>query len=75
MADSNRCGPHTELVNNGTVRVTRCGCGTIHMTLIPSGVTVRLSTDHFRLLAGGVRGAVDKLDEAAPPRIDSTCVN
>jgi len=75
MADSNRCGPHTELVNNGTVRVTRCTCGTVHMTLIPSGVTVRLSAEHFRLLSGGIRIAAEKLDEAVVPRIDSSCVN
>lgn len=75
MAETNRCGPHTELVNNGTVRVTRCGCGTVHMTMIPSGVTVRLSAEHFRLLAGGIRIAAEKLDEAVVPRIDSSCVN
>jgi hypothetical protein len=74
MAEPNRCGQHTELIHNGTVRVTRCSCGTIHMTLIPSGVTVRLSADHFRLMSAGVRIAAEKLDEAVP-RIDSSCVN
>jgi hypothetical protein len=74
MAEPNRCGQHTELIHNGTVRVTRCSCGTIHMTMIPSGVTVRLSADHFRLLSAGVRIAAEKLDEAVP-RIDSSCVN
>lgn len=74
MAESNRCGPHSELIHNGTVRVTRCGCGTVHMTMIPSGVTVRLSAEHFRLLCSGVRIAAEKLDEAAP-RVDTSCVN
>jgi hypothetical protein len=74
MAESNRCGPHTELINNGTVRVSRCNCGTVHMTMIPSGVTMRLSAEHFRLLSAGVRIAAEKLDEALP-RIDSSCVN
>ena len=74
MAEPNRCGQHTELIHNGTVRVTRCSCGTVHMTMIPSGVTVRLSADHFRLLSAGVRIAAEKLDEAVP-RIDSSCVN
>lgn len=74
MAD-NRCGPHTELVNNGTVRVTRCGCGTVHMTIAPSGVTVRLSAEHFRLLSGGVRMATEKMDEGVVPRVESSCVN
>ena len=63
MAEPNRCGPHAELINNGTVRVTRCTCGTVHMTMIPSGVTVRLSAEHFRLLSSGVRMAADR----APP--------
>jgi hypothetical protein len=75
MAEPNRCGQHTELVNNGTVRVTRCTCGTVHMTMIPTGVTVRLSAEHFRLLSSGVRIAADKLDEVTMPRIDSSCVN
>lgn len=75
MAESNRCGPHAELINNGTVRVSRCTCGIVHMTMIPSGVTVRLSAEHFRLLSSGVRMAAEKLDEAAAPRIDSSCVN
>ncbi len=74
MAEPNRCGPHNELINNGTVRVTRCSCGTVHMTMIPTGVTVRLSAEHFRLLTSGVRMAADKLDEAVP-RIDTSCVN
>ena len=74
MAEPNRCGPHSELVNNGTVRATRCTCGTVHLTLIPSGVTVRLSAEHFRLMTSGVRIAADKLDEVLP-RVDSTCVN
>lgn len=74
MAESNRCGPHTELINNGTVRVSRCNCGTVHMTMIPTGVTMRLSAEHFRLLSAGIKGAAEKLDEAVP-RIESTCVN
>lgn len=75
MAEPNRCGPHTELVNNGTVRVTRCSCGTVHMTVIPSGVTMRLSAEHFRLLSGGIKIAAEKMDESVVPRIDSSCVN
>lgn len=75
MADSNRCGPHTELINNGTIRVTRCQCGTVYLNMIPSGVTVRLTTEHFRLLSAGVHAAVDKLDEAVPVRVDSSCIN
>lgn len=45
------------------------------MTLIPSGVTVRLSAEHFRLLSSGVRIAAEKLDEVVPPRVDTSCVN
>jgi len=61
----NACGPHTELLSNNAVRVTRCSCGTVHVTLIASGVTVRMPADAFRAVASGLRGAVEKLESAA----------
>ena len=53
MASPGSCGPHTELCSSETVRVTRCSCGTVHMTLLRSGVTVRMSTEAFRAVASG----------------------
>ena len=63
MASS--CGPHTELTNNDAVRVTRCSCGTVHVTLLRSGVTVRMSTENFRAMSSGLRSAADRLEEGA----------
>ena len=54
---------------------TRCVCGTAHKTMMSSGGTVRLSPEHFCLLAGGIRIAEEKIDEAVVPRLDSSCVN
>lgn len=59
---SNTCGSHTELVANNAIRVTRCACGTVHMTLIASGVTLRMSLDAFRAAAAGMKSATERLD-------------
>jgi len=60
----NACGQHTELLSNNAVRVTRCTCGTIHVTLVASGVTVRMPAEAFRAVAAGLRGAADKLESS-----------
>lgn len=73
MASSN-CGTHTELVSNNAVRVTRCACGTVHVTLLGSGVTVRMSAEAFRGVAAGLRGAAERIDETNA-RLGSSCVN
>lgn len=64
MASPRQCGPHTELTSNDTVRVTRCACGTIHVTLMRSGVTVRMTADSFRSVAAGLRAAAERIDES-----------
>jgi hypothetical protein len=64
------CGPQTELMSNNAVRVTRCSCGTVHVTLVASGVTVRMQADTFRNVVAGLHGAVDKLE--SPAEITST---
>jgi len=67
------CGPHTELVSNNTVRVTRCSCGTMHVTLIASGVTVRMNAETFRNVAAGLKLAVDRVD--GNPHLGTTTIN
>ena len=62
---SQKCGPHTELGSNEAVRVTRCPCGTVHVTLLASGVTVRMSSEAFRGVAAGLVAAADRIDEGA----------
>ena len=48
MSDSKpACGPHEEIVRTEAVRITRCACGTIHLTLQRSGVTVQLASEQF----------------------------
>jgi hypothetical protein len=51
------CGAHVELVRNETTRITRCGCGQVHLTFLRNGVSVQLSGEHFRELAQGVAEA------------------
>lgn len=56
------CGQQTELLSNDAVRVTRCTCGTVHVTLLASGVTVRMQADNFRNVAAGLRAAAEKME-------------
>ena len=51
------CGAHVELVRNATTRITRCGCGQVHVSFLRNGVSVQLSSEHFRELAQGVAEA------------------
>lgn len=73
MAAPKKCGPHTELALNDAVRVTRCACGTVHVTLLGSGVTVRMSSEAFRGVASGLKAASERLDD--DPRLGTTAIN
>jgi hypothetical protein len=64
------CGQHTEILSNNAVRVTRCTCGTVHVTLMASGVTVRMPAETFRSVASGLHAAADKL--GGPVEISAT---
>jgi len=66
----NACGPHTDLVSNNAVRVSRCTCGTLHVTLVASGVTLRMTPDVFRSVTAGLRAAAEKTEEQ--PTISAT---
>lgn len=59
------CGQHTELASNNAVRVTKCACGTVHVTVVASGLTVRMSAEAFRNVAAGLRSAETRLGETA----------
>jgi hypothetical protein len=63
MSTKTPCGAHTEVLSNNAVRVTRCTCGTLHLTLIANGVTVRLTGESFKKIAQSLMAAHDKLDE------------
>jgi hypothetical protein len=73
MPPSSPCGQHVELASTSAVRITRCACGTVHLTLVASGVTVRLSSESLRGVSGGLKAAVDRLDEA--PQLGSSTIN
>jgi hypothetical protein len=64
MSSKNACGPHVELTANPGVRVTRCSCGTIHVHLKASGVSLQLDEAQLRHVSNGLAGAVRLLDAA-----------
>ncbi|MFW5739262.1 MAG: hypothetical protein ACOC1F_02730 [Myxococcota bacterium] len=48
MADPKpACGPHTEILKTDGVRVTRCPCGTVHVTMVKNGTTLQLGPSYF----------------------------
>ncbi len=65
MAFTKTCGQHTEIASNNAVRVTRCSCGTVHVTMVANGVTVRMSAEAFRNAATGLKDALERIDAEA----------
>lgn len=66
----NACGPQTEIATNNVVRVTRCGCGILHVTHLANGVTVRMTAEQLRGASIGFAAALEKIDE--PVEFSST---
>lgn len=64
------CGKHQELASNPSVRVTQCPCGAVYLSIIPSGVTVRLSEETLRGATAALIASIDKIDEAERPTIN-----
>jgi len=62
MSTRPSCGKHTELASNPAVRITRCSCGTVHVTVISSGVTVRMNTETMGKVAAGFRAAQEHVE-------------
>jgi hypothetical protein len=64
------CGPHVELASNATTRITRCGCGTIHVHLNAHGISLRLPDgDALRHVANAFSAASNVLDHEATPKL------
>ncbi len=65
------CGPHTVVVNTEGLRLAKCPCGTFHVTLVASGVTLQLSQDRLaelgRAIAVAVPQAAAKSAEVCDP--------
>jgi len=59
------CGPHTTIVNTEGVRIARCPCGTFHVTLVASGVTVQLSGEKLAELGRAIGVALPPPDTRA----------
>jgi hypothetical protein len=60
------CGPTVDIVRTEGVRVARCPCGTVHLTLLRTGVTVQLAPDYFAEIAQALsfaRGIVESPPE------------
>lgn len=75
MAGNKSCGEHTELASNSAVRVTKCTCGTVHVTMLQNGVTLRMSPDTLRNSWAGFKAAIDKMDDQPVPSFGSSIVN
>jgi hypothetical protein len=70
------CGQHTELASNSALKVTRCTCGTVHVTVLANGVTMRMSPEVFRTVAAGMRVAEVRIgDPAEISATGSTSIN
>ena len=71
-----RCGTHVELAKTGSVRITRCACGTLHLHVARSGVTLQIGEDSLADLAAATTEAARELgSEAKRPPVPSSCVN
>jgi hypothetical protein len=66
----NACGQQTEIATNNIVRVTRCTCGILHVTLLANGVTVRMTAEQLRGASAGFAAALERIDE--PVEFSST---
>jgi fructose-specific phosphotransferase system component IIB len=66
----NACGPQTEIASNNIVRVTRCTCGILHVTLLANGVTVRMTAEQLRGASGAFTAAIERIEE--PVEFSST---
>lgn len=48
------CGPHQVIVNTDGVRLAKCPCGTFHVTLVQSGVTLQLTAERLAELGRAI---------------------
>lgn len=74
---SSKCGPHTQIVANPSVRITQCPCGTYHVTLSRRGLTVQMGRDETRALAEGLGIAmrIEEAEERGRALGPGSCVN
>lgn len=75
MSDKPACGPQTTIVNTEQVRIAKCPCGTFHVTLVPSGVTVQLTTERLAELGRAIAVACPPKNDDLPRGLGTTRIN
>jgi hypothetical protein len=75
MSNKPACGPQTTIVNTEGVRIARCPCGTFHVTLVSSGVTVQLSAERLAELGRAIGVAVPPKSDELPRGLGTTPIN
>ena len=56
------CGPHVDIAKNDGARIARCPCGTVHVHMLRSGVSVQLDAAAFAEIAEAIGIAREVLD-------------
>jgi len=71
--DRGACGPHEELARTTGFRLTRCSCGTVHLHVTKSGVTLQLSETSLAELVNAATAAQRKVEAVLvdPARVHS----
>jgi len=72
--DRGSCGSHEELARTTSFRLTRCACGTVHLHMSKSGVTVQLSDTQLAELVNATTAAARKVETVVvdPARMPSS---
>ena len=70
MSDRKPCGKHTQLGSNDAVKISQCGCGMAHVTVVANGVTFRVTEEGLRGITHGLMSALDKVDEREGVRVN-----
>ena len=60
------CGPPVDVAKNDGARIARCPCGTVHVHMLRSGVSVQLAADAFAEVAEAITFAHRALERRAP---------
>ncbi len=64
------CGRHSQLASNDAAKITQCPCGTVHLHLSASGVSLRLSEEALKNVTRAMMTALDKVEEAEQAAIN-----
>ena len=60
------CGPSVDVAKNDGARVARCPCGTLHVHILRSGVSVQLGAEAFAEVADAIAFAHRALERRTP---------